>query len=299
MQGIGKGLTATGKGFGEAIVGIFEQPVKGASKGGFGGFMKGVGKGLLGIPTKLVSGLAEGVSEVAYGVSSAIPTGDGQEQLQMEPRRQRMFYGKYRRIQPYSLQDARLRTHLETHIDEGAYAQEGFIKCHVHKKNLVILMEESMIMCGPSKEKGRYRKMFRLPWNQLQEVVIEPEDQYGETEKGKVYLVLRSRDDRDIFKMTDDAPFDIPHVMSVVKARYGCKDRYKDVTEKCNDLLRGGGLGLKRRKFDKLFGDVAKGERKYLTIQVKRAYSFKMDDRGTAHRAGEDIKNTFAQFGGR
>ena len=73
--GVGRGVKnafeSVGGGFASGVTGIFSAPVKGARTEGFGGFVKGVGKGLVGAVVKPVMGVTEGVTAVVQGASNA------------------------------------------------------------------------------------------------------------------------------------------------------------------------------------------------------------------------------------
>jgi len=60
MLQYGRVLTKTSQEFGyglyDGITGLVTQPLQGAQKGGFGGFLKGVGKGIGGIALKPAAG---------------------------------------------------------------------------------------------------------------------------------------------------------------------------------------------------------------------------------------------------
>eukprot|EP00300_Choanocystis_sp_HF-7_P020341 c20572_g1_i3.p1 GENE.c20572_g1_i3~~c20572_g1_i3.p1 ORF type:complete len:576 (+),score=151.79 c20572_g1_i3:630-2357(+) len=62
-------------GFSGGVVGIVESPRQGLKEGGFGGLMKGVGKGMIGLVTKPVSGVADAVSHTTQGISQSLKRG--------------------------------------------------------------------------------------------------------------------------------------------------------------------------------------------------------------------------------
>ncbi len=70
--GIANGVESVGSGVISGLSGIVSKPVEEASKGGVGGFFKGVGLGLLGAVTKPVMGITDGVSAVATGITSQV-----------------------------------------------------------------------------------------------------------------------------------------------------------------------------------------------------------------------------------
>jgi vacuolar protein sorting-associated protein 13A/C len=70
-NGVYYGGKAFASSFASGIKGLAYAPVKGAREGGISGFVKGVGKGIVGVPTKIVSGALEGVSHVAEGAANS------------------------------------------------------------------------------------------------------------------------------------------------------------------------------------------------------------------------------------
>ena len=66
-----EGVKALGSGLAGGITGVFLQPIKGAKDGGVGGFLKGIGKGAVGLIAKPVSGALEAVSNVTEGVANS------------------------------------------------------------------------------------------------------------------------------------------------------------------------------------------------------------------------------------
>lgn len=64
------GFEALSEGIIDGVTGVFEQPVRGAIDGGAAGFAQGIGRGLLGVVTKPMSGLAGFASKTAEGIAS-------------------------------------------------------------------------------------------------------------------------------------------------------------------------------------------------------------------------------------
>ncbi|CAM9617791.1 unnamed protein product, partial [Ectocarpus fasciculatus] len=87
--GVGQGLVQGGKniagGFASGVSGVFTDPVRGAKKGGMGGFFKGVGKGLVGAVVKPVVGVTDSVISVAQGISNEAE--NSHRQAHLRPRR--------------------------------------------------------------------------------------------------------------------------------------------------------------------------------------------------------------------
>ena len=69
-QGVRKGLFELGGNLGDALGGIVMQPLKGAEREGGVGFIKGVGKGLVGLPVKTVVGILDLTSRATEGMKN-------------------------------------------------------------------------------------------------------------------------------------------------------------------------------------------------------------------------------------
>lgn len=81
------------------------KPVEGAKKGGFLGFLKGTGKGIVGLVVKPVSGSLDAVSKVSEGVSNTIDSKKDKIKS-VRFREIRTLYGKSKLIKEYSEEDA-------------------------------------------------------------------------------------------------------------------------------------------------------------------------------------------------
>jgi len=59
IDGLAKGVAALGTGIGKGLIGVFTEPIKGASEGGASGFFSGIGKGLVGLIARPTAGVIE------------------------------------------------------------------------------------------------------------------------------------------------------------------------------------------------------------------------------------------------
>ena len=69
-EGLLLGMQALGHGLIGGVSGVIEQPIRGMAHGGGLGFVKGVGRGLVGIVAKPLSGIAAAVSKTSEGVAA-------------------------------------------------------------------------------------------------------------------------------------------------------------------------------------------------------------------------------------
>jgi vacuolar protein sorting-associated protein 13A/C len=85
-----------------AITGVVVRPIEGAEKEGFGGFFKGLGKGLVGAVTKPVVGVFDLMSNVSEGIRNTTTVFDKELERQRLPR----FIPKGGYIKPYNYQES-------------------------------------------------------------------------------------------------------------------------------------------------------------------------------------------------
>ena len=67
LDGLGRGGKSLALGFGSAVTGIVEQPLKGAREEGIGGFFKGIGKGAIGVVTKPLGSMVDAGASTLEG----------------------------------------------------------------------------------------------------------------------------------------------------------------------------------------------------------------------------------------
>lgn len=86
-----KGFASAGKSFGSALTGVVTNPLEGARSGGFKGFIVGTGKGLAGLVTKPIAGIADVVIKTSEGFSNR-HDGKEEEEIGIRVRKPRPFY---------------------------------------------------------------------------------------------------------------------------------------------------------------------------------------------------------------
>eukprot|EP01063_Lacrimia_lanifica_P035959 TRINITY_DN6997_c0_g3_i1.p1 TRINITY_DN6997_c0_g3~~TRINITY_DN6997_c0_g3_i1.p1 ORF type:complete len:3924 (+),score=1494.40 TRINITY_DN6997_c0_g3_i1:108-11879(+) len=120
VEGLGdgavQGVTAFGKGIFDGLSGIVLKPIEGAKKeGGVDDKMlavgKGVGKGIIGAPVKIVGGVFDMVSKTMEGVKTTV---SGVEELKRVRPPQTLVGGV---IRPYNLYKARAAWHMMQKLD--------------------------------------------------------------------------------------------------------------------------------------------------------------------------------------
>ncbi|UKK01084.2 hypothetical protein MACK_001897 [Theileria orientalis] len=110
VTSIKDGLYSAGKTIGEglfSLTNIVTKPIEGAQKEGVEGFIKGLGKGLLGSIVKPIDKVGIAVSQVSRGIKANISKEE--KFLVDQCRKPRMLWGEFAQIRGYSTQDAEIR----------------------------------------------------------------------------------------------------------------------------------------------------------------------------------------------
>lgn len=123
LYGITSGGNAFASSLASGIGGLARQPLQGAEREGAAGFVKGVGKGLLGFPTKAAIGAFDLASSLAEGVRNTTTVFD---QEGLDRVRLTRFIGTDGIVRPYSQREALGQFWLKT-LDNGKYFNENYI----------------------------------------------------------------------------------------------------------------------------------------------------------------------------
>ena len=123
LYGITSGGNAFANSLASGIGGLARQPMQGAEKEGAAGFVKGVGKGLIGLATKPAIGAFDMASNMAEGVKNTTTVFD---QEGLDRVRLARFIGMDGIVRPYSQREALGQFWLKT-IDNGKYFNEHYI----------------------------------------------------------------------------------------------------------------------------------------------------------------------------
>ncbi|KAM5453804.1 Vacuolar protein sorting-associated protein 13 [Microsporum audouinii] len=146
------GVTAGGSAFASSMAsgigGLARHPLEGAEKEGFQGFVKGVGKGFLGLATKPALGAFDLASNLAEGVRNTTTVFDagGLDRVRLT-----RFIGRSGIVKQYSQREALGQFWLKT-TDDGKYFNEEYI-AHLEfpGKDMLVLLTYDRIMLVRSK----------------------------------------------------------------------------------------------------------------------------------------------------
>ncbi|KAL9059489.1 MAG: hypothetical protein Q9162_001187 [Coniocarpon cinnabarinum] len=123
LYGITSGGNAFANTMASGIGGLARQPLEGAEKEGLGGFVKGVGKGVLGFATKTALAPIDLTSSVFEGVRNTTTLFDSTELDRVRPTR---FIAADQVVRPYSQREALGQFWLKT-CENGKYFNEQYI----------------------------------------------------------------------------------------------------------------------------------------------------------------------------
>ncbi|KAF2789276.1 vacuolar protein sorting-associated protein 13 [Melanomma pulvis-pyrius CBS 109.77] len=147
------GITAGGNAFASSLAsglgGLARHPIQGAEKEGALGFVKGVGKGLLGVPTKAAIGAFDLASNMAEGVRNTTTVFD---QEGLDRVRLSRFIGQDGVVRPYSQREALGQFWLKT-LDNGKYFNEDYIAhLELQGKDMLVMLTYNGLMLVRTKK---------------------------------------------------------------------------------------------------------------------------------------------------
>lgn len=149
LYGITSGGNAFASSMASGIGGLARHPLEGAEKEGLPGFVKGVGKGFLGLATKPAIGAFDLASNVAEGVRNTTTVFD---QEGLDRVRLTRFIGQDGIVRPYSQREALGQFWLKT-LDNGKHFNEEYIAhLELPGKEQLVMLTYSRIMLVRTKK---------------------------------------------------------------------------------------------------------------------------------------------------
>ncbi|KAL1985887.1 hypothetical protein VTN96DRAFT_7265 [Rasamsonia emersonii] len=143
LYGITSGGNAFAASLASGIGGLARHPLQGAEKEGFQGFMKGVGKGVLGVVTKPAIGAFDLASNLAEGVRNTTTVFDSEG---LDRVRLTRFIGMDGIVRPYSQREALGQFWLKT-TDDGKYFNEDYIAhLELPGRDMLVMLTYDRIM---------------------------------------------------------------------------------------------------------------------------------------------------------
>ncbi|KAK9485881.1 hypothetical protein V1527DRAFT_94643 [Lipomyces starkeyi] len=175
LYGVTAGANSFVEGLASGISGMALAPMKGASEEGATGFFKGLGKGLVGLPTKTAIGLFDLASNVSEGIRNTTTVFDAQgiDRIRL-PR----FIGRDKTVKPYNQREAIGQAWLKQ-LNEGDYFNEEYVAhMSLPGEELVVIVTYTRILLMHTR---RMTAQWDVQFDKLQTVSME---------KGGIALIL-------------------------------------------------------------------------------------------------------------
>ncbi|KAL9128311.1 MAG: hypothetical protein Q9217_002989 [Psora testacea] len=167
LYGVTSGGNAFASSLASGIGGLARHPLQGAEKEGFEGFMKGVGKGVLGLATKPAIGAFDLASNMAEGVRNTTTVFD---QEGLDRVRLTRFIGLDGIVRPYAQREALGQFWLKT-LDDGKYFHEDYIAhLELPGKDMLVMLTYNRIMLVQMK---KLRTEWDIKLNDIQTISKE------------------------------------------------------------------------------------------------------------------------------
>ena len=134
VEGLLQGGVGLGRGVVEGITGLVTAPLEGAQNEGLAGFFKGVGRGVVGLPTKSAAGMFDFATLAAKGIANTFELfgpddeaeGDGGADPRERLRPPRMMHGAERAVRDFSRTEA-LAQRVLLELRDGTYLNEPLL----------------------------------------------------------------------------------------------------------------------------------------------------------------------------
>lgn len=150
----------------EGVTGVVSKPIRGAERGGFEGFAKGVGKGLLGLIIKPGIGVTDLLTDTLTGVKGSIDgtAAEGMTILHSQVRPRRALYGRDRVVKPYRVDDAAAAV-IQSKLCIGGEDYLGHVD--MLTKVALISVTRLLLLSGDGEE------LLLLPLNEIRKVEVQ------------------------------------------------------------------------------------------------------------------------------
>ena len=155
LYGVTSGGNAFATSMASGIGGLARHPLEGAEKEGAFGFVKGVGKGVLGLATKPAIGAFDLASNMAEGVRNTTTVFDSEG---LDRVRLTRFIGTDGIVRPYAQREALGQFWLKT-LEDGKFFNEDYIAhLELEGKDMMIMLTYNRMMLVRSKK-------LRVEWD--------------------------------------------------------------------------------------------------------------------------------------
>lgn len=166
FTGISYGATNLANSLVSGISGLALNPLEGATTDGVQGFFRGLGKGLVGLPTKSAIGILDFASNLSEGVRNNTTVFDTNVVCRARPPRVVQLDGV---IRPYSERDAIGQSILFT-VRGGRYETDSYIAYTSVSSGEVVIVSYERILCVSVED---VREKWQVTYSELRKVILE------------------------------------------------------------------------------------------------------------------------------
>ena len=170
VDGLLQGGVGLGRGVVEGLTGLVTAPLEGAQNDGVAGFVKGVGRGLVGLPAKSAAGTFDFLSLTAKGIANTFDLFEADEQAESGPHQRlrlpRMMHGPEQALQHYSRSEA-IAQRVLTELRDGSYLREPLLlSVTLPARGVLVLTEQRLLLASAP----TYKTDTHVPLTTVQEV---------------------------------------------------------------------------------------------------------------------------------
>ncbi|WBW72722.1 intermembrane lipid transfer protein, chorein family Vps13a [Schizosaccharomyces osmophilus] len=210
LYGVTAGATSFYTGVRSGLSGLALQPVLGARRNGMPGFMKGLGKGMVGFTTKPLVGLFDFASSITEGARNTTTVFD---ERNIEKIRMSRLVHKDGVVHPFDLREA-LGQYWLKHLDNGRYFNEYYRAHIVIKSQQIVILTDRRVMFVRSKS---LRCTKEFPLRKLQNAELRNDRKVALImKKGTCYefVVPQSTAREYIFRQIRDELSNLQHIIA-------------------------------------------------------------------------------------
>ncbi|KHJ44017.1 hypothetical protein D918_05710 [Trichuris suis] len=162
-SGIARGGTGAIMGVVDGVTGVFVKPIEGAREEGAIGFAKGLGKGLIGMVTRPVSGVVDFASSSLEAVKKATDVSEEVKRIRLA-----RYVGQDKIVRPYSPAEAEGGSILQD-LEKGKYFSTDKYVTHVplteSGSEILIATDLRIMLISKNGITGGYSVEWKIPYN--------------------------------------------------------------------------------------------------------------------------------------
>lgn len=167
LYGLTNGASSLVENISSGVAGLALSPMEGAAQEGTAGFFKGLGKGIVGLPTKTAIGFFDFANNLSEGVRNTTTVFDGNAITRLRPPRHIDYHGI---VRPYSQREAIGQLWMKT-VNSGAYMNDEYLAhLSMTRDDIVVLVTFSRIVMMST---VKLTTEWEISFQDLQTIVME------------------------------------------------------------------------------------------------------------------------------